>query len=614
MASNPSPLPLQVGTKTLRTTAGQASTGDRHLRGKPSLLLHEPAPAGTHFAPGYPSRSSTLLTLAWLVRIDEGAVMHASKSGGEEMEDHAGTSGAHLDKTDYQDLTEVISRHAREIPDKVFLRSVDQGKQLTFGELERYCALISTYFRAQGFGAGDKISVIGWNSIEALLVYYGTLYHGAVINPINAEESPENIYKILRLVRPALVVFDKDMLLNIDRLSGSQWMVFSDFEVPSGGDKDFFSALPERPSQVPPSTRDEMNLAEVVFTSGTTSTPKGVCIARGPLHSMAAEAAERVGIKSEDVILEYRNYNWASAQLLSILSAVLTGATLILARKFSRSRFPSWLAQNGVTVAAGVPTVINILAHEPVAISNGRLGRLRLMTSSSAPLSVAIQREFERLYGIPILQMMGMTEAGFMLGNPFEGRKTGSAGTPCKHKDVLFLNQEGERCGPGEEGEMIVRGYSVGIGYLQEDGGIDPFPPSGIRTGDLGYMDRDGFVFITGRMKDLIIRGGVNIAPAEITARLMEHSSVKDAATIGVPDPIYGEEVASFVVAKGGETIGEEDMILHCRRTLPEFKVPKRIYMLDAIPKTPRGKVSKEALFKVLKGHVIQTGTPSRAP
>lgn len=498
------------------------------------------------------------------------------------------------------DLFEEISRWGLEFPEKIYLHSVDQGKVLTFGQLERFCARISAHFTELGLGRGDRISVIGKNSVETLLIFLATIYHGAVVNPINVDESRANVYKILGLVKPRLILHDAEVALESARLPGRACRSFRSFEA-QAGDDDFFAALPPEAPELAPKTRDTEDLAEILFTSGTTSTPKGVCIARGPLHAMAWEVAEKMGIAGEDVLLEYRNYNWASAQLLTILSSVLKGCTLVLARKFSRTRFPTWLAECGVTIAAGVPTVINILAKEPVSVASGKLGKMRFMTSSSAPLSVASQLEFERIYGIPIVQAMGMSEAGFMLGNPFEGRKTGSAGTPCRYKEVYFVRPDGTRCATGEEGEMVVRGYSMGIGYLREDGNIDPFPVDGFRTGDLGYMDEDGFLYVTGRVKDLIIRGGVNIAPLEITARLMEHPMIKEAATIGVPDPIYGEEVASFVVPKDGCALGDAEVIAHCRSTLPDFKVPKSVHLLREIPKTDRGKISKNHLLEVFR-------------
>jgi acyl-coenzyme A synthetase/AMP-(fatty) acid ligase len=258
------------------------------------------------------------------------------------------------------------------------------------------------------------------------------------------------------------------------------------------------------------------------------------------------------------------------------------------------------LRDHHVTIAVGVPTVLNILVSDPVDIHKRDLPSLRFMTSSSAPLSVEKHREFEGIYGFSINQMAGSSEGGWVCINPPENRKMGSVGQPARSKDLFVLNEKGQRCGVGEEGEIVYKGKSNALGYLMEDGRMDWFPEEGFHTGDLGYIDDEGYVFYTGRKKDLIIRGGVNISPMEITNRLMEHPDVKEAATVGIPDQIYGEEVASFIVPKPGCKIKEQMIIDHCKKSLPDFKIPKVIRFIEEIPKTGRDKASKQALLEII--------------
>jgi long-chain acyl-CoA synthetase len=167
------------------------------------------------------------------------------------------------------------------------------------------------------------------------------------------------------------------------------------------------------------------------------------------------------------------------------------------------------------------------------------------------------------------------------------------------------VNAQGQKCKVEEEGEIRVKGKSMGLGYLREDGEIERFPDEGFRTGDLGYMDPDGYVYITGRKKDLIIRGGVNISPLEITDRIMAHPHVKEAVTIGVDDRIYGEEIVSFIVSEKGAKINELDILNYCKQSLPDFKLPKIIRFLEEIPKeeipkTRNKKISKQALLEFI--------------
>ncbi|MDF1555884.1 MAG: class I adenylate-forming enzyme family protein [Deferrisomatales bacterium] len=508
---------------------------------------------------------------------------------------------AEMPVDDSLDLMQRIAQNALRLGDKRCIDSVDQQKSISYGEFYRCCSQIANYLVEQGVGRGDIVSLIGSNSIEVLLIYFGTILSGAVISPINVDESEENISHILNFVRPKWVLHDVGVPAEACRVEGAAVASFSSFDEPEGRlPDDFFSAVQACSGHFEGPPPGEDDLAAVAFTSGTTSTPKGVCFTRRQLYLEGLELVDKLGMDGQDVLLEYRNYNWMSAQTLTILPSMIVGSTLVLAKKFSRSRFPRWLMEKDVTIAAGVPTVINILASDPVPLTKADVPRLRFMTSSSAPLSVERQRAFEACYGITILQMAGMSEAGFMLGSPPEAPRFGSAGTPCRYKDIFFVDDSDQRCPVGQQGHMVVTGPSIALGYLQADGSIERFPASGLRTGDLGHVDEDGYVYITGRAKDLIIRGGVNISPVEITNRVMTHPQVLDAATVGIPDPVYGEAVACFVVARGGDALSPQDVVAHCRGTLPDFKVPKRVFFVDRIPKNARGKVAKEGLMGLL--------------
>lgn len=502
----------------------------------------------------------------------------------------------------YQDWAEIIERNARTLTGKVYIESIDQDRSLTFGEMNTYCNLMSNFLREKGITAGDRVSLIGKNTIETLIIYFGVLKYGAVINPIFYEESESNIYRIIGLVRPKLVFFDEELNLDPGRFVPSEWVRFSEHGTEPDGDT-FFSSLKKREPVFRGEAVKKESICLILFTSGTTKIPKGVYITRENLYYMTVEIADRTGVTEHDRLLEYRAYNWASVQLLTVLSSMLTGATLCLAKNFSRSRFPDWLKRYGITISAGVPAVINMLINEPVELRRDDVPMLRYITSSSAPLSVESHLRFEELYGIPIVQMMGMTEAGWMAGNPPPPgkRKIGSVGLPMKFKEIRFVDEQGLECGPGEIGEMVVRGKSMGLGYMTEDGIMEPFPREGFPTGDLGYKDEEGYIYITGRKKDLIIRGGINISPMEITSRLMEHPAVLEAATIGVPDKIYGEEIVSFVVPKKGTEPSVEELLFHCKKTLPDFKLPKKIILVDSLPRNPRGKVAREELLKLFE-------------
>jgi len=218
------------------------------------------------------------------------------------------------------------------------------------------------------------------------------------------------------------------------------------------------------------------------------------------------------------------------------------------------------------------------------------------MTSSTAPLSVEKHVEFEKTYGIPIVQLAGGTETGFMCGNAPGQRKLGSIGRPTLNMRVRILDDAGRELPPGQEGEMVVSGRQLASAYWQGPGALVPIPQDGFRNGDLARRDEDGYVYITGRKKDIIIKGGVNIASLEITNCLLEHPDVADAATLGVRDDIYGEVPVGFVALRPGRSTREASLLEHCRAKLVAFKVPAAAAVVDAIPKNANGKIDRAAL------------------
>ncbi len=199
------------------------------------------------------------------------------------------------------------------------------------------------------------------------------------------------------------------------------------------------------------------------------------------------------------------------------------GLTMHIARRFSHSRFFEWIQQHGITFAAGVPTVLNMLLNKPLGYTAKDVPTLRLMTCSTAPLTREQWLRFEEMYGVKLLQMYGMSEAGWMCGNRHYSSKMGTVGLPALHQEFEIVDGEGRPCPPDVEGEVTAGGPHCAVGYLRDDGTIEPIRGKRIKSGDLAIMDEDGFIRVTGRTKDLIIRGGVNIAPLEIDAVLLKH-------------------------------------------------------------------------------------------
>jgi len=498
----------------------------------------------------------------------------------------------------YVDFNRLIAEHARRRPDTIAIESPDQGSRTTFGELDQVTTRLAHFLAARGVKAGDRVSLLSDNSLEALLLFWAVLRSGAVINPINVEIRQKNIQQILHDVRPKLVFWSRDLPDHLKALGAGEqpWIAFGDLHAASRPPDDLWPLVDPMPATPPARSPAPTDLALIDYTSGTTDTPKGVVWTHAQYHAMSESSIDRLEIGPGDTLLDYRHFSWSSPQILSIGPSMQTGATLVFARKFSQARFFDWIKTHGVTIAVGIPTVLNMLLNRPVPVTKADVPTLKFMTSSTAPLSVEKHLEFERRYGITIVQLAGGTETGFMCGNAPGRRKLGTIGRPTLNMIVRILDDAGNECPVGEEGEMVVSGKQLAVGYLVGPDTIKPIPPEGHRTGDLARRDADGYVTITGRKKDIIIKGGVNIAALEITNALLQHPAVADAATIGVPDPIYGEVAAGFVVPRAGRGLTEAEVLAHCRASLSDFKVPAAIVILEAIPKNANGKVAKEEL------------------
>ena len=501
----------------------------------------------------------------------------------------------------FVDVDTLLEEHARRRPDKIFIHSPDQGSSISFGAFETVTRRFANFLAAEGIGRGERISLLADNGIEALIVFWGGLRAGVIVNPVNVEIREKHVSQILREVAPRAVFWSRELVSDPRSLGASDApsFAFGAWNAPAPAGDDLFARL-RRTSPEPVATRPgRSDWSLINYTSGTTDAPKGAIWTHEAYYAMCESPVDRLEIGETDTILDYRHFSWSSPQILSIGPTMLTGATLVLARKFSQARFFDWLRDYRVSVAVGIPTVINMLLARPVAVSRAELPALRFMTSSTAPLSVDKHLEFEKTYSVPIVQLAGGTETGFMCGNQPDHRKYGSIGRPTLNMRVRILDDAGREVPPGHEGEMVVDGRQLASAYWHGPDKLVPIPQDGFRNGDLARRDDEGYVYITGRKKDIVIKGGVNIASLEITNCLLEHPDVADAGPLGVRDDIYGEVPVGFVAARPGRSLSEAALLEHCCAKLVAFKVPAAVVIVDAIPKNANSKLDREALAAV---------------
>ena len=504
----------------------------------------------------------------------------------------------------FQPVRSLLERYKTRDPGKTALHDLDQDTSITFGELHTEANRIANFLAERGIGKGDKVAVLSEERLEKLILWMGIWRAGAVICPLNVEMNIAYIAEILRNLGPKLTLWHEDMdgpLMS--RGVGGEIMAFSAWRPGAAGDAgagEFFArvaacpAFPERGVDNAPE-----DIGSIYCTSGTTDKPKlFVCDQRG--HWLfGLSSIDFLGLTEDDRTLEYRSFGWNSAQGLSLLPWMQTGCTLHFARRFSASRFFDWIKTHGITFSVGIPTVINMLLNEPAGVTAKDVPTLRLMSSSTAPLAPERWQRFEDAYGIPVIQFYGSSEGGWVCGNRHYYKKKGTVGPPAKHQEFLIVDADGNPCPPGVEGEVTLGGPQCVVAAISADGAWEDLRDRRIHLGDLAVMDEDGFVTVTGRLKDLIIRGGVNISPNEIDNVILRHPKVVEAASVGVPDAIYGEEVVCYVVARAGARPTEDEIRGHCARTMPEYRVPKAVCFIDALPKNDRGKVRREDLKEI---------------
>lgn len=494
----------------------------------------------------------------------------------------------------FQTVAEQLQANAATRGDWPALISLEDGKSLTWDGLYRQTIRVGYLLRAMGVEANDRIAILGENSLENLILYYGIQAYGATYCTINTEVNRNHLMEMLQRIDPKAVFWQEDLDPEaIGQGSPGTWIPYGTFDGTGDGLFATLAGMPAEPA-LPPVCEPE-DRSVISFTSGTSAQPKGVLHCFSNYYAIAQHQRERWSLTADDRILEFRSFSWASAHMLSLNPALLTGAALVFAQRFSRSRFLDWIRDYQPTVIVAVPTVVNLLLESPPENAAAALAGVRFVSCSTAPLMPEQHRRFEGTYGVPLVQLYGMSEGGVVCANYPETRRIGSVGRPGLYHDIAIRDPDGKLLPKGEVGEIETVSAQHAQAYLHADGSIEPIRGHALKTGDIGYLDDDGFLVVTGRARDVIIRGGVNIAPLEIDAVLTAHEAVAEAATFGVPDPIYGEAVASWVTLKPEAAVTTQALDAYCKQHLPEAKCPTCIDFVDTIPKNDRGKIDRNA-------------------
>ncbi len=493
-----------------------------------------------------------------------------------------------------------IDRRAAEHAQRVFLIAPETGRELTYGALRDDARRLAAFLCAKGLRKGDKVTLMLHNGRQTASLLLGIMYGGFVVSPINLLAQPSQLAYVLGHSDTQLVFVDAEhepalraALANVER---EVTIVVIDPDAESID----FGALPDIAL---PAVHDDDD-ALLMYTSGTTGVPKGVVLTHRNVVAGGEFTTRAHELTGADRVLCVLPLYHINGQIVTTVAPLVHGGSVVMPHRFSASTYWQLVSKYRCTWLNVVPTIISYLLNgpDPRADAGACLEQVRFGRSASAPLPPALHKAFEEKFGISVIETMGLTEtAAPAFSNPLERarRKYGSPGIAFGNEAKVVDPATGRTLASGERGEIMIRGDNVMKGYYKAASitakTIDP--DGWLHTGDLGYLDADGFVFVTGRLKELIIKGGENIAPREIDEALLAFPSVLEAAAVGIPDAHYGQEIMACVVLKPGCESTEQELLDHCRVQLGRYKMPKLIRFVDSLPKGPSGKVQRLKLL-----------------
>ncbi|MBX6744884.1 MAG: AMP-binding protein [Acetobacteraceae bacterium] len=493
-------------------------------------------------------------------------------------------------------LSAFVAFHARQHPDRLAI--VYGAQRITYAALQARTEALSALLAARGVAAGDVVAVFMKNSAAFVELAIAASRIGAVFLPINFRLARDEVAYILGNAGAKLIFADAEFAPVVEGLPG---LTLLDAEAQA----DPTRLVPPGTPVPPPAPRREDDLFRLMYTSGTTDRPKGVMHSYGNFYWKCMEHVVALGLSAADRLLVVGPLYHVGAFDLPGLAVLWVGGTLCILREFDAATALEAIARERLTGAWMAPVMLSrTLEHgNPRGLD---LSSLRWCIGGGEKTPESRIRAFTTLFPQGrYIDAYGLTETcsgDTLMEAGREIEKIGSTGRATPHVEITIRDDAGRVLPPGQEGEICLRGPKVFKGYWQDpDKTAASFYPDGwFRTGDVGYLDADGFLFLTDRKKDMIISGGENIASSEVERVLYELPGVSEVAVVGVPDPRWGERPVAVVVPQPGATLDLPAVQAHCRARLAGFKVPKALELREALPRNPSGKVLKRVLREEL--------------
>jgi long-chain acyl-CoA synthetase len=497
-----------------------------------------------------------------------------------------------------QNIGALLADQVQKAPEKVFLFSEAEGRQFSYAQFDAAVERAAAMLQSHGITKGDVVSLLMPNSAEYIIAYFACWRLAALAGPVNSLLKDDETQFVMHNSEAKAVLVASEFRERIENIRGElpalkSVMAFDDEAEATRG------YAGRRPASTPAACVPDDD-AIIIYTSGTTGKPKGCLLTHGNLIANARQISEWLGFTESDRLLTIMPLFHMNAVSVTTMSALYAGGSTVISPRFSASKFWNVISEYQITSFGSVATMLSMLLNTyPDGVPAGlKTDQLRFAMCGSAPVPAEVMKNFEETFNCPVVEGYGLSESTCRstFNPPDERRRPGSCGLSIGN-EMKVVDEDDNEVSDGELGEIVMRGENILKGYFKNPEANEcAFRGGWFHTGDVGYRDKEGFFFIVDRKSDMIIRGGENIYPREIDELLYQHPAVAAAATIGVPDPLYGEEVAAFIVVKNGTKVTEQELIDYCKSKLADYKCPKTVRFVEDIPKGPTGKLLKREL------------------
>ncbi len=508
-------------------------------------------------------------------------------------------------ESEYKNIRHMLEERARLDGEKVYIVFYDH--ELTYAQFNEQVNRFANGLLSLGVKQGDTVYIHLSNCPEHMIATLGAIKIGAIAGPINILLKAEEIKYELNDSKGKVLVTESPLISVVEEMKPG--LEYLEKIIEFGGTVreehiSFRELIKANSARLKKGKLGYDDLAFIFYTSGTTGKPKGTLLTHGNVLNTisglrnALNPPEGEEAEEQNCALFFLPLFHVNA-MMSLISGINRALKTVLLRKFSVREFGPLVEKHGCEFFSAVPKVYKILLEARDTVQKHDLSSLKFAICGAAPMPVETIREFEKLYGVELMEGYGLTEATVASTLHRRGgkKKIGSIGPALDGQEVKIMDPEGKLLSPGKVGEIVIRGPSVMVGYYGlKDETEKTLRDGWLHTGDIGYMDEEGFFYIVDREKDMIIKGGENIYPKEIEDVISKHPAVHDVGVIGIPDEISGEEIKAFVVPRIGKKVNPEEIIEFCRKELAEFKVPKEVELIIGIPASAVGKSLKRKL------------------